>query len=92
MNKKNAGSYEAPMAVDLSVAGVDGAGPLGVCSDGSTPYTNCKTGLARSNTICMSGTSGFAPDCSPGAGVNTQPSCTGGSNALVGCIAGSRAP
>jgi hypothetical protein len=73
--------YEPPRARDLSAQSVSGQiGPLGTCSFGEHPYTDCITGE-------MVGTA----DCSPGDQVEVYPQCRGGSWAHSACLQGGQA-
>ena len=75
-NKTNRPTYQPPMAVDLSVRGVDGMRPFGECTGGSVPYNLCNVG-----TSVASGTA-----CSPTGVLESYPSCDSGSTALVACL------
>ena len=72
--------YEPPWARDLSGSSVSvhGIRPLGICGPtGNTPYESCSTGPGFTTGACYP--NGLQPE---------QPSCSGGSSALVGCLAG----
>jgi hypothetical protein len=72
--------YEAPRAQDLSSVGASGLGPLGYCTNGNVPWTNCRVGT---NVPPPSG------GCIPFGGVPQAPQCIAGSRALVSCCIGS---
>lgn len=80
MAPKNMPRYLPPVVRDLSRIGADGqTSPEGICSAGGVPYQTCATGTSPP---------GASGACEAGLGVATDPSCTVGSFALVGCRAG----
>ncbi len=74
--------YEPPRARDLSDFSASGQGPLGQCTNGGKPYESCVSGI--SPTL---GTWDPTGSAFPG-----NPSCQGGSFALVSCMSGTAAP
>ena len=85
--------YEKPWARDLSVISADGQLPLGICSVGNVPYTQCSDGSnVGESKVCEAGTNPGSPGCTPvGFGPTEDPQCDSGSYALIGCRAGGQA-
>ena len=80
--------YEPPRARDLSLESASGQiHPLGTCSFGGHPYTQCIVGdTADYPSSCAPGS--IVEECSAGSLVEEQPQCNPGSMALVSCWGG----
>ena len=91
MNIKNRLTYKPPQAIDLSANSVSrgASGPLGTCTDGTTPYQACSAGPFPSTTCNPGTTPGITPECPAGPGPG-GPTCNPlGSRAAAICFAGS---
>ena len=82
-------AYKAPLAQDLSAFGAAGShvGPMGYCSDGHYPYTNCLVGSVFVGS-CTDGSQADTSSCGGGA-IHSFPACKVGSSAITGCTSGS---
>jgi len=78
--------YEPPRARDLSGLGVVGQLPLGECTTGAFPYTNCLAGPGFFSP-CTEGATADTSRCSNGT-FHNQPTCAQGRSAVTICLSG----
>lgn len=79
--------YEPPRSIDLSAYSASGEGTLGICQAGPSPFEDCLTGF----TFQVPGRMMVVPPPCDGGALPEQTSCSDGSSALAGCIAGGEA-